>query len=266
MHEMGGLIKKMPAQYIAVLIGIIALSGVPPLSGFAGKWLIYNALIEKEWYFIAGVLMFASVIAFLYLFRLIHTIFLGQLKPEHRDVREAPVVFVVAQALLVFAIMGISMFPDALLKVTTVMIFPFFREQGVHFARDGSLLVESGYFNAFGIMAMVMGLFAIFFAWVLFLGPKTRKVGQLDIVFAAEEPPPPEEIHYAYDFYRPYKRAFAPVLRLSAERGWRRASDALSTVADYGRRFYTGDAQTYLLYAVVFLGIAAAVVFRQLAG
>ncbi len=266
MHEMGGLIKKMPAQYIAVLIGIIALSGVPPLSGFAGKWLIYNALIEKEWYFIAGVLMFASVIAFLYLFRLIHTIFLGQLKPQHRDVREAPVVFVVAQALMVFAIMGISIFPNALLKVTTVMIFPFFREQGVHFARDGSLLVESGYFNAFGIMAMVMGLFAIFFAWVLFLGPKTRKVGQLDIVFAAEEPPPPEEIHYAYDFYRPYKRAFAPVLRLSAERGWRRAFDALSAVADYGRRFYTGDAQTYLLYAVVFLGIAAAVVLRQLAG
>jgi NADH:ubiquinone oxidoreductase subunit 5 (subunit L)/multisubunit Na+/H+ antiporter MnhA subunit len=212
------------------------------------------------------VLMFASVVAFLYLFRLIHAVFLGQLKPQHREVREAPVVFVVAQALLVFAIMGLSVFPGALLKVTTAMISPFFHEQGVRFARDGSLLVRLGYFNAFGVMAMVMGLFAIFFAWVLFLGPKTRKVRQLDIVFAAEEPPPPEELHYAYDFYRPYKRAFAPVLRFSAERIWRRASDALLVIADRGRRFYTGDSQTYLLYAVVFIVIAAAVVLRQTAG
>ncbi len=266
MHEMGGLIKKMPAQYIAVLIGIIALSGVPPLSGFAGKWLIYNALIEKEWYFIAGVLMFASVIAFLYLFRLINTIFLGQLKPRHREVREAPAIFVVAQALLVFAIMGLSMFPDALLRVTTAMTAPFFGEQGVAFAANGSLLVSLGYLNAFGVMAMVMGLFAIFFAWVLFLGPKTTKVRQLDIVMAAEEPPAPEEIHYAYDFYRPYKRAFAPVLRVSVERGWSRFAALLSAVAERGRRFYTGDAQTYLLYAVVFLGVVAAAVLSRLAG
>ncbi len=266
MYETGGLIKRMPAQYIAVLIGIIALSGVPPLSGFAGKWLIYNALMEQGWYFITGVLMFASVIAFLYLFRLINTIFLGQLKPEHREVREAPFPFVAAQAVLVLAIMGLSMFPDALLKVVTVMIFPFFKAQGVHFARDGSLLAELGYLNAFGVMSMVMGLFAIFFAWVLFLGPRTSKVRQLDIVTAAEEPPPPEEIHYAYDFYRPYKRAFAPVLRVSAERGWRRAMNALGAVADYGRRFYTGDAQTYLLYAVAFLVIAAAAMLAGVAG
>ncbi len=266
MHEMGGLIKKMPAQYIAVLIGIIALSGVPPLSGFAGKWLIYNALLEKEWYFIAGVLMFASVVAFLYLFRLINAIFLGQLKPQHREVREAPVVFVAAQALLVFAIMGLSMFPEALLKVTTAMTVPFFGAQGVQFAADGSVLGSLGYFNAFGVMLMVMGLFAIFFAWVLFLGPKTTKVGQLDIVMAAEEPPPPEEINYSYDFYRPYKRAFAPVLRVSVERGWSRFAVALSSVAEHGRRFYTGDAQTYLLYAVVFLGIVAALVLSRLAG
>jgi len=264
MYEMGGLIKKMPAQYIAVLIGIIALSGVPPLSGFAGKWLIYNALIEKGWYFIAGVLMFASVIAFLYLFRLINTIFLGQLKPEHREVREAPAVFVVAQALLVFGIMGLSMFPGALLSLTNRMLAPFFASSGVEFAADGSVLVQLGYLNAFGVMSMVMGLFAIFFAWVLFLGPKTTKVGQSDIVMAAEEPPAPEEMHFAYDFYRPYRRAFAPVLRLSAERAWGRFAGAVTAMSERGRRFYSGDAQTYLLYAVVFVAIVAVIVLTQL--
>jgi formate hydrogenlyase subunit 3/multisubunit Na+/H+ antiporter MnhD subunit len=257
MHEMGGLIKKMPASYIAVLIGIIALSGVPPLSGFASKWLIYSALVERGWYFIAGLTMFASVVAFLYLFRLIHNIFLGQLKPEHREVREAPLGLLISQAVLVMAIMGLSMFPEVLLRVISATIAPLFGGGGLRFLADGSLEGSLGYLNAFGVMAMVMGLFAIFFAFILFVGPKTKKVRQLDIVYSAELPPPPEEIHYSYDFYRPYKRAFAPLLRVSAGRGWNRFASAVERLADVGRRFYTGDAQTYLVYAVAFLIVVA---------
>jgi NADH:ubiquinone oxidoreductase subunit 5 (subunit L)/multisubunit Na+/H+ antiporter MnhA subunit len=258
MHRMGGLIKKMPASYISVLIGIIALSGVPPLSGFAGKWLVYSALVEKGWYFIAGVTMFASVVAFLYLFRLIHNIFLGQLKPEHREVREAPLPLMIAQGVLVAAIMGLSMFPEALLRIVAVMIYPLFGASGgVVFLEDGSLAAGLGYLNAFGVMSMVMGLFAIFFAFILFVGPRTKKVRQLDIVYSAELPPPPEEIHYSYDFYRPYKRAFAPLLAVSVERGWKRVAAAVERAADAGRRYYTGDAQVYLVYAVALLVIVS---------
>ena len=35
-------------------------------------------------------IFFAGPIGFLYLFRLIHTMFLGQLKDEHRKLKEAP--------------------------------------------------------------------------------------------------------------------------------------------------------------------------------
>ena len=47
MYEMGGLIKKMPISFLSVLMAIIALSGVPPLSGFGGKWLLYSTLIRQ---------------------------------------------------------------------------------------------------------------------------------------------------------------------------------------------------------------------------
>ena len=259
MHLMGGLIKKMPASYISVLIGIIALSGVPPLSGFASKWLVYSALIEKGWYFLAGLTMFASVLAFLYLFRLIHNIFLGQLKPEHRGVREAPIPLLVPQAVLVLAIMGLSMFPEAVLRLIAVMTYPLFGVTGVTFLQDGSLAESLGYFNAFGVMSMVMALFAAFFAFILFVGPKTKKVRQLDIVYSAEVPPPPEELHYSYDFYRPARRAYAPLLAVSAVRGWRRAAAAVERLADVGRRYYTGDAQVYIVYAVALLVVVSLV-------
>lgn len=258
MHRMGGLIKKMPASYIAVLVGIIALSGVPPLSGFAGKWLLYTALLEKGWYFVAGLSMFASVIAFLYLFRLIHSIFLGQLKPEHRNVREAPLPIVTAQALLVLAIMGVSAFPQTILGPVARVVEAALGSPGVLLAADGSLAVAFGYLNAFAVMALVMALFALFFAFLLFLGPRTRKVKQLDIVYSAELPPGPEEIHHAYDFYRPYKRAFSPLLSVSAGRAWGRTAAWTGKVAELGRRMYTGDGQGYLVYALAFAVLLAA--------
>ena len=76
MYEMGGLIKRMPFSFIAVLIGmLLPYSGVPPLSGFAGKWLFYNAVLLKGWYFQGAIVFFAGIIAFLYCFRLIAGIY-----------------------------------------------------------------------------------------------------------------------------------------------------------------------------------------------
>ena len=72
MYKMGGLIKNMPISFVSVMIGIIAISGVPPLLGFGGKWMMYNALVEKGWYLQTAMAFFASAVAFLYLFRLIH--------------------------------------------------------------------------------------------------------------------------------------------------------------------------------------------------
>lgn len=50
MYKMGGLIKKMPFTFISVLMGIIVISGVPPLTGFGGKWILYNAVLDKGWF------------------------------------------------------------------------------------------------------------------------------------------------------------------------------------------------------------------------
>ena len=74
MYRTGGLIKNMPFTFVAVLIGIIAMSGVPPLTGFGGKWLLFNALMDEGWYYLAALAFFSSAVAFLYLFRLIHSL------------------------------------------------------------------------------------------------------------------------------------------------------------------------------------------------
>ena len=91
MYKMGGLITLMPFTFVSVLVGIIAMSGVPPLSGFGGRWLFYNGIMASDMRLPMVLIFMSGPIGFLYLFRLIHTIFLGQPKPEYRKLKEAPI-------------------------------------------------------------------------------------------------------------------------------------------------------------------------------
>jgi len=45
MEEMGGLIKRMPVTALCFLIGAVAISGLPPLNGFASEWLVFQSIL-----------------------------------------------------------------------------------------------------------------------------------------------------------------------------------------------------------------------------
>ncbi|NOQ90012.1 MAG: proton-conducting membrane transporter, partial [Gammaproteobacteria bacterium] len=62
MYKMGGLIKNMPVTFTFSMIAIIAMSGVPPLTGYGGKWMLFNALMDKGWDWIAALAFFSSAV------------------------------------------------------------------------------------------------------------------------------------------------------------------------------------------------------------
>jgi len=45
MEHLGGLIHRMPVTSIAVLVGCVAISALPPLNGFASEWLTFQAIL-----------------------------------------------------------------------------------------------------------------------------------------------------------------------------------------------------------------------------
>jgi formate hydrogenlyase subunit 3/multisubunit Na+/H+ antiporter MnhD subunit len=250
MYEMGGLIKKMPYSFISVLIGIIALSGVPPLSGFGAKWLIYTALLEKGWYFRAGLSFFASAIAFLYLFRLIHTIFLGQPKPQHKNVKEASPFFLIPQFIFIFAIMAISMFPSLIIKPLSTFISPYFASTILW---QGNTLYSSlGYWNGNLVMYVTMGVFMLPLIWLIISIGRVQQVKQFNIVFAAERPFKPTTTHFAHNFYAHYKRALGTFVRPVVTGFWNGVGEWISSVAGTIRQIYSGNGQTYLLHILLY--------------
>jgi formate hydrogenlyase subunit 3/multisubunit Na+/H+ antiporter MnhD subunit len=255
MYQMGGLIKNMPISFISVLIGIIAISGVPPLLGFGGKWLLYNALLERGWYLQAGLAFFASAVAFLYLFRLIHTVFLGQRKSEHASIKEAPLALLIPQVAFMVIIMAFSMFPSLLVQPLSDAVAPYFAST---FSWDGNLLhTQKGYWNGFLVMNIVGGLFVVpmIFLWLVSKTIKVQKVKQFNIVFAAERPFTPATTHYAYNFFNFYDKALGFLIKPDATGFWNGVAEWGHTVGASLRRIYTGNGQTYAALILFYVGV-----------
>jgi len=253
MYRMGGLITLMPLSFIAVMIGIIAVSGVPPLSGFGGRWIFYNAIMTAEYRLPMILIFLAGPIAFLYLFRLIHTIFLGQLKDEHRRLKEAPFWIILPQMIYVGFLMIFALAPGLALQHVDNYLYQFFPNGGLSW--DGGLTISSdfGYWSPISIMIIIGVIFMTLFAWLLFVNRKAQKVKQFNIGYAAERPYRPETTHFAWNFFAPYRKALGFLTQPLVTRFWDTITDTLHTGADISRRFYTGNGQTYAIQLLGFV-------------
>ena len=78
MRKMGGLRKKIPQTYWTMLIGAIAMSGIPPLAGFFSKDEILGESFKLgfQWVWAIGILV--AVMTAFYMFRLIGLTFWGK--------------------------------------------------------------------------------------------------------------------------------------------------------------------------------------------
>ncbi len=91
-RKMGGLRKKMPFAFLAMLTGTLAICGIPPFSGFYSKdAVIYGALAHGHPALFAVGVLVAGITAF-YMFRMIFIVFFGsdRTEPHHAHHGHAP--------------------------------------------------------------------------------------------------------------------------------------------------------------------------------
>ena len=157
MYKMGGLITIMPFTFVSVLVGIIAMSGVPPLSGYGGRWLFYNAILDGSLRLPLILIFMAGPIAFLYLFRLIHAVFLGQLKDEHRNLKEAPFWLVLPQMFYVAFLIAFAVLPGMMLQQVDAYIGTIFGDKPLIWGGWGGreIFSEFGYWNPVAIWLVI---------------------------------------------------------------------------------------------------------------
>jgi NADH-quinone oxidoreductase subunit L len=97
MRRMGGLRKKIPHTYWTMLIGAVAIAGVPPLAGFFSKDEILAESFKFGFGWVWGIGVFVAILTAFYMFRLIGMTFWGpsrvdpQVEPR---IHESPPVMV----------------------------------------------------------------------------------------------------------------------------------------------------------------------------
>jgi len=106
--QMGNLRKKMPLTFWTFLVGALALSGIPPFSGFYSKDSILAQCLEQKSYLLFAVAVFVAALTAFYTFRLFFVVFFGKEKSESAaHPHESPLVMTLPLVVLaVFAAVG----------------------------------------------------------------------------------------------------------------------------------------------------------------
>ncbi len=177
MRKMGGLAKKMPITYICMLIGALALCGIPPFAGFFSKDLIIEAVQNATvpgHYFAWILVVAATLVTALYTFRMFFLVFHGKPRMSQEEfdhVHESP--WTITVPLIILAIpsvfIGFFFFHDDLNGFfgNSIMILP----QHTAMAMLANNYSSCGEFLAHKILdwPCMLGILGIIIAYVCYV-------------------------------------------------------------------------------------------------
>jgi multicomponent Na+:H+ antiporter subunit D len=101
--SLAGIGRQMPVTTAAIVIAGLSLVGVPLTAGFVSKWYVVQAAIEYRIWWLVAVLLVGSLIALVYVMRVVEIAYLRPVPAGRPAVREAPLSLLAPTALLAFA-------------------------------------------------------------------------------------------------------------------------------------------------------------------
>lgn len=102
LQDFRGLGRKMPLTMAAFTIGGAGLVGVPLTSGFISKWYLVEGTLDKGYWGLAFVVLLGSVLALVYVWRLVEVIWFTP-PADETPVRDAPLTMTTPMWILIGA-------------------------------------------------------------------------------------------------------------------------------------------------------------------
>lgn len=236
LNRLGGLVARMPLTFLAMLIGIIGLAGLPPMNGFVSKWMVYRSLVTEGMplLFVASVISTLGTILSVY--KLLHNTFLGQLRLEHEHVKEAPWSMTIPMMLLCTVVFVTGVAPGLVLGFiadaqAVIGLTPVEFTLGGIEAKAGSLdmiWVSGVLFAGFGIGAILFYL----------MGGRTKRVHQLDNYAGGHFLTADVRYQYSDNFYAGLMHRIRPWYRGTFEWAESALVSAVGAVSTAARGFF----------------------------
>ena len=150
LDRLGGLGKAMPLTFAACAVAALSIAGIPPLNGFASKWMIYQGIIVAGetgggWILWLAAAMLGSALTLAGIVKVLHATFLCKPAPEiaTRSIGEADFSMLLPMAVLAVVCIVFGVFAHAV--PLDLMIFPVVRADvpGVWWSGTATVLVLS---------------------------------------------------------------------------------------------------------------------------
>jgi hydrogenase-4 component B len=193
MEKLGGLLKRMPRTGLAMVVGAVAIAGLPPLNGFVSEWLIYMGLMGGDVsrggsvsvVALLGIGLFAFIggLAALCFVRLIGIVLLGEGRsPAARHAHESTFGMRGPMVGLAVLSVGMAIFPGVLLRILAPVAGQLFGPATAErIDRVQSSIGVLGVINVAVWTALVLA----FIIWAVFRRPSTQSVETWGCGYAA---------------------------------------------------------------------------------
>jgi multicomponent Na+:H+ antiporter subunit D len=103
LDAMHGIGKTMPWTMGAFVAGGLSLIGVPATAGFISKWYLILAALERDWWWAAVLILLSSLLAIIYIWRVIEVAYFRPPTDAVAAAKEAPLVMLVPMWVLTIA-------------------------------------------------------------------------------------------------------------------------------------------------------------------
>ncbi len=94
LDRLGGLATRLPLTFAVCLVAALSISGIPPLNGFASKWMVYQAVIESGqlsgnmlWVVWLTTAVAGSALTLASFAKVLHSVFLCKPSPQVRQTK-----------------------------------------------------------------------------------------------------------------------------------------------------------------------------------
>jgi len=99
LDNLGGLWKRMPITTLTCIIAALAISGIPPLNGFASKTVLAKAATDFS-FVLKFVMIITAALTFASFFKLISYTFFGEPKRQLITIKEVPILMMLPMIVL----------------------------------------------------------------------------------------------------------------------------------------------------------------------
>ncbi len=173
MRRMGGLWRKIPITYWTMLIGAVAISGIPPLAGFFSKDEILGEAFKNGFYWVWAIGFLVAGMTAFYMFRLIGLTFWGESRVDPKvepHIHESPPSMAVPLILLAIPsiLLGIALGWPPESGILHGWLGPVFEETEQAMGRTAGAYQFFGIDGVLFIATVGIAAIAIVVAWRIF--------------------------------------------------------------------------------------------------